>query len=146
MTKKEALQILAILKAAYPSSYNGMTKEEASGTVAVWMIQFAEIPVDIVMMAVQKCISTKNFPPTVSEVKSKIQSIHWEAYEMISGNFNEHLSEADRKKYRRIYEATEDYKHGGRFAELPLSQMLSSGMYDGAPRLEDGGHALPERR
>ena len=29
MTKKEALQILAILKAAYPSSYNGMTKEEA---------------------------------------------------------------------------------------------------------------------
>ena len=42
MTKKEALQILAILKAAYPSSYNGMTKEEATGTVAVWCMQFAD--------------------------------------------------------------------------------------------------------
>ena len=33
MTKKEALQVLAILKAAYPANYNGMTKEEATGTV-----------------------------------------------------------------------------------------------------------------
>jgi len=36
MTKKEAATILAILKAAYPNSYKGMTQEEAMGTVSVF--------------------------------------------------------------------------------------------------------------
>ena len=127
MTKKEALQILAILKAAYPSSYNGMTKEEATGTVAVWCMQFAGIPVDIVLMAVHKLISTNKFPPTVSEVKNKIQSIHWEAYEMLSNNsFSDLLSEKDMAQYKRIYEATKEYKHITAF-EPSIRQMLSGG-------------------
>lgn len=121
MTKKEAVQILAILKAAYPASYNNMTKEEASGTVAVWAMQFANMPADIVMMAIHKLISTSKFPPTVAEVKSKIQSIHWEAYDMLT---DPHL--LDKTQYERIYEATKDYKMG-KFYEPNIQQMLSSG-------------------
>lgn len=131
MNKKETLQILAVLKAAYPGSYNGMTAEEASGTVAVWMLQFANIPVDIVMMALQKCISNNKYPPTVSEVKDKIQGIHWEAYEAITYSQKAFLPEEKLKQYRRIYEATADYKHG-KYFEVPLSQMLSGGG-DGQP-------------
>lgn len=111
MTKKEALQILAILKAAYPSSYNGMTKEEATGTVAVWCMQFADLPAEIVMMAIHKLISTNKFPPSISEVKSKIEKIHWEAYEYISTtSYREAIPEEIRKKYQMIYEATKQYR------------------------------------
>ena len=129
MTKKDALQILAILKAAYPSSYNGMTKEEATGTVAVWCMQFAGTPVDIVLMAVHKLISTNKFPPSVSEVKNKIQSIHWEAYDILTDNSRSaFLSEEDRVQYKRIYEATKEYKHPVTL-EPSIRQMLSGRNY-----------------
>ena len=127
MTKKEALQILAILKAAYPSSYNGMTKEEATGTVAVWCMQFADMPVEIVMMAVHKLISTNKFPPSVAEVKDKIQNIHWEAYDALTDHGRTpFLSDEAKAQYQRIYDATKDYKYA-KSVELRVSQMMLGG-------------------
>lgn len=127
MTKKEALQILAILKAAYPSSYNNMTKEEATGTVAVWCMQFTNLPAEIVMVAVHKLISTNKFPPTIAEVKEKIQAIHWEAYDALTDHIiTPLLSDEARAQYQRIYDATKEYKMG-KLYEPTLTQMLSSG-------------------
>lgn len=126
MTKKEALQILAILKAAYPASYNNMTKEEASGTVSIWAVQFADVPVDIVMMAIHKAIATNKFPPTVAEVKEKIKAIHWEAYDLVNTNIRESLPENVRNHYQRIYDATEKYKFGKTY-EPNVGTMLTGG-------------------
>lgn len=127
MTKDETLRVLAILKAAYPSSYNGMTKREANGTVAVWCMQFADVPVDIVLMAVQKLISTNKFPPAISEVKGKIESIHWEAYEtLFTFGGKNRLPEEARNQYQRIYELTKDFKMA-KTAEPSLHQMLEGG-------------------
>lgn len=125
MTKKEAVQILAILKAAYPASYNGMTKEEASGTVAIWAMQFDDVPVDIVMMAIHKLISTSKFPPTVAEVKDKIKTIHWEAYDAITAK-RDVLPESTVKKCQAIYDATAAYKFGIGY-EPKIGTMLSGG-------------------
>lgn len=137
MTKKEALQILAILKAAYPSSYNGMTKEEATGTVSVWCMQFSDIPAEIVMMAIHKLISTNKFPPSISEVKNKIESIHYEAYEALTFSGGQFLSEEQKRKYEQIYEATRPYKMS-KYHEPHISQMMiGSG---GEPlKIENGG-------
>lgn len=127
MTKKEALQILAILKAAYPSSYNGMTKEEAGGTVAVWCMQFADIPVDIVMMAIHKLIATNKFPPTVAEVKEKIKDIHWEAYAALSdGARYKSISEAEKNVYQMIYDQTIGFSGIGK-TEPHIRQLLAGG-------------------
>lgn len=126
MTKKEALQILAILKAAYPASYNNMTKEEASGTVSIWAMQFADVPVDIVMMAIHKAIATNKFPPTVAEVKEKIKAIHWEAYDLVNTNIRESLPENVKNRYQRIYDATEKYKFGKTY-EPNVGAMLTGG-------------------
>lgn len=130
MTKKEALQILAILKAAYPSSYNGMTKEEATGTVAVWCMQFADIPAEIVMMAIHKLIATNKFPPSISEVKGKISTIHHEAAEMLYSNLGEFISDKERKQYEQIYKLTRDFKLA-KMAEPPLHQLMFGA--DGQP-------------
>ena len=83
MTREETIKILAILKAAYPNSYRGMTKDEANGTVAVWAAQFASIPAQVVMIAVNKLISTNTFPPAINEVKEGIRGLYWEAWEML---------------------------------------------------------------
>lgn len=119
MTKEEALEMLAILKAAYPNSYNGMSKQEALGVVTVWALQFAEFPADIVFMALQKAISASKFPPSVHEVKKELEAVHWEAYEML--RFME-LSEVEQKQYQRIYDVTHSTR-AGMFAP-PISRML----------------------
>ena len=86
MTRDETIKILAILKAAYPNSYREMTKEEANGTVAVWATQFANMPADVVMIAINKLISTNTFPPSINEVKDKIRGLYWESWMMLKQN------------------------------------------------------------
>ena len=122
MTREETTKILAILKAAYPNSYKNMSQKEAMGTVAVWHMQFADMPPDIVMMAVQKCISTSTFTPSISEVKKKISSICWEAQELMTEN---DLPEQAIQKAKWVYEKTRNYKSDTP-QEPSLYQMISN--------------------
>lgn len=128
MTKDETLKVLAILKAAYPSSYNNMTKREANGTVAVWSFQFANMPMEVVLIAVYKLISTNKFPPSISEVKDKIQSISWEAYNVLSKcrNGTMCLPADTLAQYEMIYEATKHLQMTVK-DEPTISQMLMGG-------------------
>lgn len=127
MTKKEAAQVLAILKAAYPNSYKGMTQEEAVGTVSVWALQFADMPVDIVLLAIHKAISSSRFPPSVAEVKEKIKSLSWEAEAIVYGSHRHAaLTEKDIKRAERIYDATRKYSYTQQ-VEASLTDMLLTG-------------------
>lgn len=96
MTKTETAQILAILKAAYPNTFKSLTTEDTKATVNVWAAQFAKIPVNVVMIAVNKLISTNVFPPTITEVKGKIRGLYWEAWDMINLH-NSGLQQLDEK-------------------------------------------------
>lgn len=125
MTKKEVVQILAILKAAYPNSYK-MTTEEASGTINIWYMQFANIAPDIVLMAVNKHISSNKFPPSIYEIKLIITSIHWEAYDALNSYASEKLSEQAKKNYQRIYNETKNYKYEKSIAPT-LQEMIGAG-------------------
>lgn len=102
MTKAEAAKVLAILKAAYPNTFKNLSAEDASATVNVWAAQFANMPVSVVMIAVNKLISTNVFPPTITEVKERIRSLYWEAWEMLDQN-----KKGLRKLDTRTLEATQ---------------------------------------
>lgn len=127
MNKKEATQVLALLRAAYPTDYMNMTAEEAQGVVSMWSMQFADISVDIVLMALNKLVSTKRKSPTIADVKEKLKSIHWEAYEAIQQNYISHnLHQNELNTYKRIYDETQGYKFANR-VEPTISSMLTGG-------------------
>ena len=86
MTREETIKVLAILKAAYPNSYKNMTKDEANGTVMIWSMQFANTPVELVMVAINKLISKSPFPPAICEVKDKIRGMYWEIWGQLNEN------------------------------------------------------------
>ena len=86
MTKEESLCILTILKAAYPNSYKNVTVDDAKSISAIWAAQFAEIPAKIVLIAVNKWIAANPFPPAISELKRKIESLYFEAWEMLQSD------------------------------------------------------------
>lgn len=125
MTKEETLELMAILKAAYPNSYNGMTKQEAIGVVTVWHLHFAYVPADIVFMALQKAISASKFPPSINEVKSKLQAVYWEAQEALD-DLAFPLPPAERAAFQRVCKATYPYKMAS-IAEPSVRQMISTG-------------------
>lgn len=112
MTREETIKVLAILKAAYPNSYRNMTKEEANGTVAVWAMQFADVPADIVLIAVNKLISTSPFPPAICEVKKKIGGMYWEAWHMLDENKNRKTLTGEQEAlYQKIFTVAEKLRN-----------------------------------
>lgn len=108
MTREETIKVLAILKAAYPNSYKGMTREEAQGTVTIWSMQFASFPVEVVLLAINKIISSSTFPPAISEVKEKMRGMYWELWALLhDGEKYGGLEETQRVQYQRMLDAIE---------------------------------------
>ena len=77
MTRDDTIDLLAVLKAAYPNFYRGMTAKEANGVVDLWHEMFKDQPVQIVGMAVKALIATdtKGFPPHIGAVKDAIRKL-----------------------------------------------------------------------
>lgn len=123
MTAKEAAQILAVLTAAYPNAYKNITEQEAAAVALVWASQFADMPYDIVFMALQKAISSCKFPPTICDVKEKLSALSWEAYEAIQSIRRTGNADAEKlAEFKRIYKLTDNYKN--RIPEPTLGEML----------------------
>lgn len=83
MTEVEAKKVLSVMKAAYPNAYKGMTREEGFGVVHLWQMQFADIPAELVMTAVNRSIGKSVFPPSVADVKAELREIREEASEKL---------------------------------------------------------------
>jgi hypothetical protein len=126
MTRSEATKILAVLAAAYPTAaIKNASPTEAEGIVTVWEMQFANIPADIVFMAINKHISTGKFFPSISEIKAKLSDVHWDAYTKLDKHNSKYLSAAQIEEYKRIYESTKKYKMGT--YEPAIDEMMIEG-------------------
>ena len=127
MNKKEASKVLSMLRASFPADFKNITPDVAQSMVDVWTMQFANMSVDIVIMAINKIASTQNKAPSIAELKRKITALHWDAYEMIERHARMHnLTEEQLATYKRIYKETEKYKFGK--VEPSISDMLQKGV------------------
>lgn len=134
------MELMAILKAAYPNSYNGMTKQEAIGVVSVWHLHFEDAPADVVFMALQKAISSSKFPPSINEVKAKLQNVYWEAHEALDDDLTP-LSPAENAALHHILEAARPYKMAS-VVEPSVQRMLYSAPRTGPRMVERTANRL----
>lgn len=74
MDRLETADILAVLKAAYPQFYSGLTQKDANKIVDLWAEMFKDEPVTVVAIAVKAMIASRSntFPPNIGEVKAQI--------------------------------------------------------------------------
>lgn len=86
MTRQETIKVLAILSTAFPKMING----DANDAAELWCDLFADVPFEIVKLAVQKYILTAIFPPTIAAIRQMCAEItsgripSWEeAYEEV---------------------------------------------------------------
>lgn len=75
MTIDETKAILAIMKTAYPNFYKNITREEAEQIVDLWSQMFADDSPKLVTESVKSLICSLKFPPTIADVKEKMQLI-----------------------------------------------------------------------
>lgn len=75
MTVNETIALLSIMRTAYPQFYKGMNSEDEDDIINLWATMFADDNAKIVTEAVKALICTMKFPPTIADVKAKIQEI-----------------------------------------------------------------------
>lgn len=77
MTRDDTLDLLSLLKAAYPNFYRDMTRKDADHVIDLWSDMFKEEPVELVALAVKAHIATdkKGFPPHIGAIKDAIVKI-----------------------------------------------------------------------
>ena len=77
MTREDTLDLLSVLKAAYPNFYRDMTRKDAEHVIALWSDMFKDEPAELVALAVKAHIATdkKGFPPHIGAIKDAIVKI-----------------------------------------------------------------------
>lgn len=80
MTRDETSKVLSYIKAAYPSSFKDMAKDDMVRMLSLWERKFKEIPADLVFSAVDALIDHLKFPPSIAEVEEQLTEIYWDNF------------------------------------------------------------------
>ncbi len=76
MTKKEVVQVLAIMRMTYPRFYQTtQSDEDANMTVDIWYDIFKDDNFDLVKVAVNTLVQTLEFPPTIADVRKQMSKL-----------------------------------------------------------------------
>jgi len=75
LTKEETAKIMSVLEVAFPRYYAGQGEEKKRTALNLWHLMLQEYPYDLVAAAVKATIATNVFPPVISEIIGKIQTI-----------------------------------------------------------------------
>ena len=77
MNRKETMQILASLRAAYPSSFKDMDKMDIDAMTQLWQTLFADDSYAEVSAAVNALITTRTvgYSPVIGEIKEKLHAL-----------------------------------------------------------------------
>ena len=115
MTREETIGILSILKASYPNFYKELTKKDAETTINLYVEIFSNTETNLVATAIKELIQHQNYPPTIADIKNKIDELTqpyeeteaelWEKYKKIiqSGYYG------DRTEFDALPEAIKSY-------------------------------------
>ena len=75
MTLSEISKIMTAIEVAYPQFYKGKSESERTSALKLWHYQFASDPYELVEIAAFKLIGEMHFPPTIADVRERINEI-----------------------------------------------------------------------
>ena len=146
MTKQEAIQLLALIKVAYPTAYRDMDQASKVATVNMWAGSFPDVPYPIMEQAFNHFRMASKFPPTVAEMVDELKQIHFQATECALVN-RTMGNEDEVKRYKAIMDCTFRYKNndhlGLQLGSIPMLE-IGGGNYErlGTP----GNYEMLENR
>ena len=108
MNRQETISVLAILRAAFPSFYRGMGRQDLESIVDLWEDMFRDDDPKLIAGAVKALIATKTegYPPTIGEVKDRVRHV-LQPREMTEQEAWAHISKALRNS---LYGSEEEFR------------------------------------
>lgn len=140
MNKKEAIQLLALIKVAYPTAYRDMDQASKQATVNMWHMSFPDVPYPIMEQAFNHFRMISKYPPTVAEMVEELKQIHFHATECALVHKSMGNEEGVRQ-YRAIMDCTSRYKDNTNIGYGNMQNLLSGGGYD-VQRLRASGDSV----
>lgn len=127
MDKKEFATFAMALKTYYPRE----TLLPNTQAMELWYKQLQNLPLVVAEIALEKWVATNKWSPSISDLFSMVEKIHWEAYETLSSHsFKDIIPEEERKRLDWIYEVTKPYRMA-KLAEPSLRSFFSQGQATG---------------
>lgn len=109
MNRKEAAQLLDLIKLSYPAAYRDMDGNWMMATINMWCMSFSDIPYFVIEQAFNKHRMVSKFPPTVAEIAEHLRKIHYEAGQL--ADIQRQIGNRDKEKiYRQIEDCTSGYR------------------------------------
>ena len=130
MNKQEAIQLLALIKVAYPTAYRDMDQASKVATVNMWEGSFPDVPYPIMEQAFNRFRMASKFPPTVADIVDELKNIHFRATEcaLISRTMGDDDAVM---RYKAIMDCTARYKNnehlGLQLSSIPMLQIGGEG-------------------
>lgn len=109
MNKQEAIQLLALIKVAYPTAYKDMDQASKLATVNMWAGSFPDVPYPIMEQAFNHFRMHSKFPPTVAEMVEELRGIYYKATECAMTH-KSLGNEEEVERFRAIMACTFPYK------------------------------------
>jgi hypothetical protein len=75
MTEKEVVKLFVLLTAAYPRFDTFSDPEKTRPVIKLWAEMLADIPYEVVEVAVKKFILESSYPPTIAEIRKQAMEI-----------------------------------------------------------------------
>lgn len=106
MTQQEVLEMLAMMRVAWPNFYAKQSREDAQVSARMWHGALREEHPEVVMCALRDCIRTCVYPPVVADLCKRI-----EAMKAVSlPGAGEAFAQLKRAAKRGLYNAEEAYE------------------------------------
>lgn len=147
MNKKEAAQLLTLVKLSYPASYRDMDDEWMKATINMWAMSFQDVPYSLIEQGFNHYRMTHKFPPTVAEMVEELRHIHNTA--VTCALIQKDLGNAQAvEHYKAIMAITDRFKKDdvGGLDLMGLQGKLIGGGYDDANSGASGDRTLPGDR
>lgn len=75
MTREQSIQVLSLLKVAYPRFYTNLSKDDAENAISLWTSMLSDHCFDVIKLAVQKYIAQGKFPPTIADIRESLVEV-----------------------------------------------------------------------
>lgn len=109
MNKKEAAQLLDLIKLSYPAAYRDMDGNRMMATINMWAMSFPNVPYLVIEQAFNQHRMVSKFPPTVAEIAEHLRKIHYEAGQL-AGIQRQIGNREKERMYRQIEDCTSGYR------------------------------------
>lgn len=72
MNRDETTDLVALIRALFPSAFRGQTQDQVRATVSAWLAMLSDIHIDAAKDALKVWAARESFPPSIADIRKTV--------------------------------------------------------------------------